>query len=101
MSKEAKSTRPAWHSKEIGARLVVYAIERFGGDFYDKLTDALNLSDDDLEKVVDEVQTYHERASLRCPHLEGLSIGGFSEALDKATFAEWSDSAKSVRAKKG
>jgi hypothetical protein len=102
MSKdETKNTRPSWHLKEIGSRLVVYAIERFGGDFYEKLGDALNLNEADLEKIMDEVTSYHERASLRCPHLDGKGMGDFAEALGDATFADWSASAKLVRSKKG
>lgn len=98
MSEETeKTTRPAWHHKEIGARLVVYAIETFGADIYEQLQEKMELNGADLEKVMKEVDFYYQRASLRCPDIDGLPVSQFAEALKGATFAAWSESAGQVR----
>ena len=93
-----RQTRPSWHMKEIGSRMVVYAIERFGASFYKNLGKALDLNAKDLELVMREVNSYYEKASFRCPHLEDVEVDEFAKVLDDAEFQEWSESAKQARA---
>jgi len=98
MSEEKiKQSRPSWHLKEIGARMVVYAIERFGAGFYKNLAKVMDLNSKDLELVMREVQFYYERATLRCPNLEDADVTEFAKILDEAEFESWSESAKQAR----
>ncbi len=96
----SKSTRPSWHNKQIGAKLVAWAIERFGVDFYKRLADKLGLEEGDLDAIMKEVVFYYDRALLRCPHLiEVTDMHLFEAALEDASFDEWSESSKQVRKK--
>lgn len=95
--KKEKTTRPAWQLKQIGSRLVIYAIENFGADFYEDLGKKLGLNELDLDKVMTEIESYYERASCRCPHLDGLKVSEFAKALDEGNFAEHSASSKQAR----
>lgn len=97
---EIKQTRPSWHMKQIGARMVVYAIERFGAGFYKNLAKIMDLNQADLKLVMKEVTSYYDTASLRCPHLEDVDVADFAETLDEAEFKEWSASAKEARKKR-
>jgi hypothetical protein len=94
-------TRPSWHCKEIGAKLVAWAIERFGDEFYTRLADKMGLEEGDMDSIMKEVESYYDRALFRCTHLlEVTDMNDFEAVLEKGTFDAWSESAKEVRKKK-
>ena len=102
MSDGTEKSMPSWKLKQIGAKLVAWAIERFGDDFYTRLSEMFSLSDADLDVVMKEVEFYLDRALLRCPHLvEVNDLAEIENALNEAEFSVWSDSAKQVRQKRG
>lgn len=99
MARNTGLTRPAWHLKEIGSRVMAIAFETMGEDFFKKLQLQLKLNSLDIEIILSELEFYYDRACARSPHIEGKGVEDFAAALEPATFGEWSESSKSVRGK--